>query len=79
MAGTTEVAVVGAGPYGLAATAFLRHQGTDTHTFGEVMGSWRHQMPRGMILRSKERASSIAHPVPGHTITAWAQIGRAHV
>lgn len=75
MADTTEVAVVGAGPYGLAATAFLRHQGTDTHTFGEVMGSWRHQMPRGMILRSKERASSIAHPVPGHTITAWA---RAH-
>ncbi|GLZ52698.1 FAD-dependent oxidoreductase [Actinomycetospora sp. NBRC 106378] len=75
MTDTTEVAVVGAGPYGLAATAFLRHQGTDTHTFGEVMGSWRHQMPRGMILRSKERASSIAHPVPGHTITAWA---RAH-
>jgi FAD-dependent urate hydroxylase len=75
MAGSTDVAVVGAGPYGLAATAFLRHQGTPTHTFGEVMGSWRHQMPRGMILRSKERASSIAHPVPGHTITAWA---RAH-
>ena len=75
MAGSTDVAVVGAGPYGLAATAFLRHQGTSTHTFGEVMGSWRHQMPRGMILRSKERASSIAHPVPGHTITAWA---RAH-
>lgn len=75
MAGSTDVAVVGAGPYGLAATAFLRHQGTSTHTFGEVMGSWRHQMPRGMILRSKERASSIAHPVPGHTITSWA---RAH-
>ena len=75
MAGSTDVAVVGAGPYGLAATAFLRHQGTATHTFGEVMGSWKHQMPRGMILRSKERASSIAHPVPGHTITAWA---RAH-
>jgi cation diffusion facilitator CzcD-associated flavoprotein CzcO len=75
MAGSTDVAVVGAGPYGLAATAFLRHQGTSTHTFGEAMGSWRHQMPRGMILRSKERASSIAHPVPGHTITAWA---RAH-
>lgn len=75
MSGSTDVAVVGAGPYGLAATAFLRHQGTSTHTFGEVMGSWRHQMPRGMILRSKERASSIAHPVPGHTITSWA---RAH-
>ena len=75
MVGSTDVAVIGAGPYGLAATAFLRHQGTATHTFGEVMGSWRHQMPRGMILRSKERASSIAHPVPGHTITSWA---RAH-
>jgi len=68
----TDVAVVGAGPYGLAATAYLRHQGTATHTFGDVMGSWKHQMPRGMILRSKERASSIAHPEPGRTITAWA-------
>src|SRR4051812_31366604 len=54
-----QVAIIGAGPYGLAATARLRRAGVDTQVFGEEMGYWR-RMPRGMLLRSPYQASSIS-------------------
>jgi hypothetical protein len=55
----TDVAIVGAGPYGLAAAAHLRRAGVATRVFGEPMGFWR-QMPAGMLLRSNWSASNIA-------------------
>jgi cation diffusion facilitator CzcD-associated flavoprotein CzcO len=57
-----SVAIVGAGPYGLAAAAHLRHAGVDTRVFGEVMEFWHRQMPKGMILRSRKRSSNISDP-----------------
>jgi thioredoxin reductase len=54
-----QVAIIGAGPYGLAAAARLRARGVDTQVFGEEMGYWR-RMPRGMVLRSPYQASSIS-------------------
>jgi NADPH-dependent 2,4-dienoyl-CoA reductase/sulfur reductase-like enzyme len=54
-----DVAVVGAGPYGLAAAAHLRRAGVDLRIFGEPMSFWR-TMPRGMLLRSNWSASCIA-------------------
>ncbi len=72
-----DVAVVGAGPYGLAATAYLRGAGLRVHTFGEAMGSWRTGMPSQMLLRSSLRASSIAHPRAGFRIEDWyAEVSR---
>ena len=62
-----EVAVIGAGPYGLAATAHLRSAGIETWTFGECMGFWQNQMPAGMLLRSPWDASHIADP--NHRLT----------
>jgi pyridine nucleotide-disulfide oxidoreductase len=56
------VVVVGAGPYGLAATAHLRAAGVETHTLGRPMEFWKRRMPTGMFLRSAWEASSIAHP-----------------
>ena len=56
-----QVAVIGAGPYGLAATAALRARDLDVHVLGEEMSYWK-QMPRGMLLRSPRHASSIADP-----------------
>lgn len=41
-----EVAVIGAGPYGLATAAHLIAAGADTHVFGEAMSFWRHHMPK---------------------------------
>jgi cation diffusion facilitator CzcD-associated flavoprotein CzcO len=58
-----DVAVIGAGPYGLSAGAHLRRiKGLDVRVFGEPMGFWRTQMPAGMFLRSAWSASSIAGP-----------------
>jgi hypothetical protein len=56
---STDVAIVGAGPYGLSATAHLRRAGLDVRTFGEPMSFWR-GMPAGMLLRSNWSATNIA-------------------
>src|SRR4051794_25000923 len=57
------VAVVGAGPYGLAVSAALRGAGgVDIRTFGEPMSFWDGQMPKGMLLRSPREASHIGDP-----------------
>ena len=58
----TDVAVVGAGPYGLSVAAHLRAiQGLDVAVFGEPMSFWA-GMPRGMLLRSAWDASYIGFP-----------------
>jgi cation diffusion facilitator CzcD-associated flavoprotein CzcO len=54
-----NVAVLGAGPYGLATTAHLRRAGTDVRIIGSPMSFWR-TMPRGMVLRSNWTATCIA-------------------
>jgi FAD-dependent urate hydroxylase len=57
-----EVAVIGAGPYGLATAAHLRHAGVPVRTFGGVLEFWREQMPEGMRLRSRKRSTHISDP-----------------
>src|SRR3954467_1795997 len=57
-----EIAVVGAGPYGLAAAGHLLAAGHRVQVFGVPMGYWEDNMPARMLLRSPWRASSIARP-----------------
>jgi hypothetical protein len=57
-----EVAIVGAGPYGLAVAAHLRAAGVPIRIFGDAMSFWRHNMPTGMLLRSPWIATHIAEP-----------------
>jgi FAD-dependent urate hydroxylase len=72
-----EVAVIGAGPYGLAAAAHLRHAGVPVRAFGEVLEFWRHQMPEGMMLRSRKRSTHISDPERRLTIDDYeADTGR---
>jgi FAD-dependent urate hydroxylase len=59
---TRRAIVIGAGPYGLAATAHLRSAGVSTHCFGEPLAFWRERMPAGMVLRSTRRSTSVAAP-----------------
>src|SRR5450631_2456377 len=59
---TIEVAVIGAGPYGLAAAAHLRESGRETAVFGQPMEFWEQQMPTGMFLRSAWYACDISDP-----------------
>lgn len=66
-----EVAIVGAGPQGLAVASALRRASVDMVVFGEVMGFWREHMPKGMLLRSSKRSSSIADERRERTTEAY--------
>ena len=57
----TDVAIIGAGPYGLATAAHLRSHGVEAVVFGRVMGAWE-QMPSGMRLRSFRESTTIGDP-----------------
>jgi predicted ATP-grasp superfamily ATP-dependent carboligase len=67
------VAVIGAGPYGLAAATHLRALDVPARVFGEPLEFWREQMPEGMILRSRSRSSHIADPHRAFTIDRFAE------
>ena len=71
MTSTCDVAVVGAGPYGLAAAAHLRRDtNLEVRIFGDPMSFWQ-SMPRGMFLRSRWEASHIAFPAGDLSIDAY--------
>jgi FAD-dependent urate hydroxylase len=53
-----DVAIVGAGPYGLSAAAHLRRAGVEVRVLGDPMSFWR-TMPTGMLLRSNWTATCI--------------------
>ncbi len=55
-----NVAIIGAGPYGLAAAAHLRRAGVEVKVFGEPMSFWQSNMPAGLLLRSNWTATCIA-------------------
>jgi cation diffusion facilitator CzcD-associated flavoprotein CzcO len=42
-----EIAIIGAGPYGLSIAAHLRAAGLDFRIFGSPMQTWIEHMPRG--------------------------------
>lgn len=67
-----EVAVIGAGPYGLSVAAHLKHAGIAAHVFGEPMAFWRRNMPKGMLLRSPWRATHISNPAKTLSLDAYA-------
>jgi Pyridine nucleotide-disulphide oxidoreductase len=73
-----DVAVVGAGPYGLAAAARLRSvAGLGVRVFGEPMSFWS-GMPAGMWLRSTWEACHIGYPSGELTLDVFqAESGRA--
>ena len=68
-----EVAIIGAGPYGLAVAAHLAHAGVETRVFGSPLSFWRKHMPKGMNLRSALSASDIADPEDALKLSAYAQ------
>ncbi|MET8627853.1 FAD-dependent oxidoreductase [Kitasatospora sp. NPDC004669] len=49
---STDVLVIGAGPFGLSAAALARDYGIDAQVVGRPMGFWHEHMPDGMLLRS---------------------------
>ena len=66
-----DVAVIGAGPYGLSAGAHLKAAGLGVGVFGEPMDFWSSKMPEGMLLRSPREASNISDPRSTFTLDAF--------
>ncbi len=65
---TTDIAIIGAGPYGLSIAAHLRKRNINFRIFGAPMQSWREQMPKGMFLKSDGFASSLYDPDSAFTL-----------
>ncbi len=64
----TDVAIIGAGPNGLALAAHLADAGVDRLILGDPLSSWRAHMPEGMLLKSEPYGSDIAAPVAGYRV-----------
>jgi hypothetical protein len=77
---TCDVAIIGAGPYGLSAAAHLRTvKGMEVRVFGEPMSFWERNMPVGMFLRSNWTATQIADPGRSLTLEAYQTANGNHL
>jgi cation diffusion facilitator CzcD-associated flavoprotein CzcO len=68
MISSTEVAIIGAGPYGLSLAAHLKGAAIPFRIFGRPMDSWRKHMPKGMLLKSDGFASNLSDPESSFTL-----------
>ncbi len=68
-----DVAIVGAGPYGLSISAHLAARGVRFRTFGNPMHTWRTQMPKGMRLKSEGFASTLYDPDSAFTLAKYCE------
>jgi cation diffusion facilitator CzcD-associated flavoprotein CzcO len=66
-----DVAVIGAGPFGLSVAAHLPHRAV--RVFGEPMQTWRTRMPPDMLLRSDWEETSLSAPQDLGGISIWAR------
>jgi Pyridine nucleotide-disulphide oxidoreductase len=64
----TQVAIIGAGPYGLSIAAHLSGAGVPFAIFGRPMENWAEHMPAGMHLKSDGFASHIYDPKREYTL-----------
>jgi hypothetical protein len=73
MTGTDcDVAIVGAGPFGLSAAAHLAAaNGLDVRVFGDPMSFWQRKMPVGMLLRSPWAACNLSDPAGDWTLDRY--------
>ena len=66
-----DIAIIGAGPYGLSLAARLRDAKRSVRIFGAPMRSWSHHMPQGMHLKSEGFASNLYDPDSELTLKAY--------
>jgi cation diffusion facilitator CzcD-associated flavoprotein CzcO len=64
----TDIAIIGAGPYGLSIAAHLRKSKLSFRIFGTPMQVWRENMPKGMHLKSEGFASFLFDPDSSFTL-----------
>ncbi len=74
-----DVAIIGAGPYGLSAAAHLKQlKGLDLRLFGEPMSFWERYMPEQMVLRSPWAGTHIADPENRLTLDVYKRTNGNH-
>lgn len=66
-----DIAIIGAGPYGLSLAAHLRGSRRTVRIFGSPMRAWAQHMPHGMHLKSEGFASSLYDPEGKFTLGAY--------
>jgi thioredoxin reductase len=66
-----DVAIIGAGPYGLSLAAHLANAGIEFRIFGSPMHTWRSSMPEGMVLKSEGNASNLWDPAQELTLARY--------
>lgn len=66
-----DVAIIGAGPYGLSIAAHLNARDIPFRIFGKPMSVWATKMPRGMRLKSEGFASSLSDPESQFTLREY--------
>src|ERR1700744_5889609 len=71
MSDVVDVAIIGAGPYGLSVAAHLNAAGVSYRQFGVPMRLWNESMPKGMYLKSQGFASNLSDPRGTHTLEAF--------
>lgn len=69
-----DVAIIGAGPYGLSSAAHLKALGMEVRVFGEPMEFWANGTPPGMLLRSPREASTISDPKATFTLEDYERV-----
>ncbi|MFI1398403.1 NAD(P)-binding domain-containing protein [Streptomyces sp. NPDC020681] len=69
-----DVAVIGAGPYGLSIAAHAAAAGMSLRVFGRTMASWRDHMPDGMFLKSEPWSSNLSDPAGDHTLDQFSEV-----
>jgi thioredoxin reductase len=71
MRSVVDVAIIGAGPYGLSIAAHLAALGVTFRIFGTPMQTWLTQMPQGMRLKSEGFASTLYDPASACTLASY--------
>lgn len=71
MSKIADVAIIGAGPYGLSLAAHLRARGISYRIFGKPMDFWHNNMPKGMQLKSEGFASDLDDPKGDYTLKRY--------
>src|SRR5262245_60200220 len=62
MPNSSDITIIGAGPYGLSISAHLHARSIDHRIIGDPMQFWVGHMPKGMLLKSDGFASSLYDP-----------------
>jgi pyruvate/2-oxoglutarate dehydrogenase complex dihydrolipoamide dehydrogenase (E3) component len=73
MSNPIDVAIIGAGPYGLSLAAHLSALGISHRIFGKPLDTWRNHMPRTMQLKSEGLASSLSSPKAGSRLEDYCE------